>query len=207
MPFKVFNQGDEATAADVNNYLMKQAVATFPTAAARTTAIPSPTTGMVTARDDRLGVPEVWNGTAWLPLIANEVGFNKSIGSSVALNGSANSALAIPGSQVAWGTAVLIDATAKVTTASASYSNTVTLSCDVSGTSPAFYVQYPGDAVIASGLATFNVRCLVLFQTVAKGTAVTANFKLANAGGAGSGAVTWASLWGTVRMPGGVSSF
>ena len=52
MPRKVFVAGEILTAADVNTNLMDQAVMVFDDAAARTTAIPSPTEGMVTYLKD-----------------------------------------------------------------------------------------------------------------------------------------------------------
>jgi hypothetical protein len=65
MPRKTFVAGELATASDVNTYLMDQSVMTFASAAARTTAIPSPTEGMVTylEANDHLSV---YNGSAWI---------------------------------------------------------------------------------------------------------------------------------------------
>jgi hypothetical protein len=58
VPRKTFVAGEILTAADVNTNLMDQAVMTFADAAARTTALPSPSEGMVTylADVDRLQV-------------------------------------------------------------------------------------------------------------------------------------------------------
>ena len=66
MPRKTFTAGTLATASDVNTYLMDQSVMTFATPAARTTAIPTPTEGMVTfqASNDHL---TIYNGTDWIP--------------------------------------------------------------------------------------------------------------------------------------------
>lgn len=66
MPRKTFTAGTLATASDVNTYLMDQSVMTFATAAARNSAIPTPTEGMVTfqASNDHL---TVYNGTDWVP--------------------------------------------------------------------------------------------------------------------------------------------
>jgi len=69
MAYKEFTAGQEALAADVNTLYMQQTVARFPTAAARTAAIASPALNQLTMRDDRPGVIEKWNGSAW-----NEVG-------------------------------------------------------------------------------------------------------------------------------------
>lgn len=65
--FLTFTDGSILTAAQVNGYLMKQAVMYFATAAARTTAITSPEEGMVTYRADS-DVIEYYNGTAWVAI-------------------------------------------------------------------------------------------------------------------------------------------
>ena len=65
MPRKVFVAGEILTAADVNTNLMDQAVQRFADAAARTSAIPSPTEGM-TSYLDSLDRIEVYNGTSWV---------------------------------------------------------------------------------------------------------------------------------------------
>lgn len=64
---KVWAKAEVVNAADINTYLMNQANMTFATAAARTTAIPSPTQGMVTWRNDAAGPIklEYYNGSAW----------------------------------------------------------------------------------------------------------------------------------------------
>jgi hypothetical protein len=66
VPRKTFVAGEILTAADVNTNLMDQAVMTFADDAARTTALPSPSEGMVTylADSDALNV---WTGSAWIP--------------------------------------------------------------------------------------------------------------------------------------------
>ncbi len=45
MPFKVFAAGEKLTAADVNDYLAEQAIATFSSAGARNSAITAPLRG------------------------------------------------------------------------------------------------------------------------------------------------------------------
>jgi len=65
--FLTFVDGQVLTAAQVNGYLMKQAVMYFATAAARSSAITSPEEGMVTYRADA-DVIEFYNGTAWSEL-------------------------------------------------------------------------------------------------------------------------------------------
>lgn len=47
MGFKIWAVGEEVLAADFNDYVQEQVVATFPNAAARTAAIPAPLPGML----------------------------------------------------------------------------------------------------------------------------------------------------------------
>jgi hypothetical protein len=61
---KTFTAGEVLTAADVNGYLMDQSVMVFGGTAARGSAIPSPSEGMVTYRSDDNQL-EVYNGSAW----------------------------------------------------------------------------------------------------------------------------------------------
>jgi len=62
MPRKTFTPGEVLTASDVNTLLMDQSVMTFASSAARGSAIPSPTEGMVTYLEDSKNV-EVFDGT------------------------------------------------------------------------------------------------------------------------------------------------
>jgi len=66
MPRKTFTAGTLATASDVNTYLMNQSVMTFASPAARNTAIPSPTEGMLTYQESNDHLT-VYNGTDWIP--------------------------------------------------------------------------------------------------------------------------------------------
>lgn len=65
MPIKTFTDGTSLPASDLNGFLMNQTVMVFASAAARTTAIPSPTQGMVTYLSDSNSL-FVWNGSAWV---------------------------------------------------------------------------------------------------------------------------------------------
>jgi hypothetical protein len=67
MPRKVFTAGEVLAAADVNTYLMNQAVMTFAGTAARSSAIGSATEGMVTYLADT-DTFQFWNGTAYASL-------------------------------------------------------------------------------------------------------------------------------------------
>jgi hypothetical protein len=65
MPYKVFTAGEEALAADVNNYLMSQTVSRHASASARTAAIASPTKGQMTVLDTDVFDQQVYTGSAW----------------------------------------------------------------------------------------------------------------------------------------------
>jgi hypothetical protein len=65
MAYKTFANGFPLPASDLNNFLMNQSVIVFADAAARTTAIPSPVTGMLTYLEDT-NAYESWNGSAFV---------------------------------------------------------------------------------------------------------------------------------------------
>ena len=65
MPRKVFTAGEVLAAADVNEFLMDQAVQSFAGTAARGSAIPSPVEGMTTYLEDSDSV-EIHNGTSFV---------------------------------------------------------------------------------------------------------------------------------------------
>lgn len=64
MPHKIWVVGEEVLAADFNDYVQEQVIATFPTSSARGTAIPSPLKGMMTYIAD-VNRYEYWDGAAW----------------------------------------------------------------------------------------------------------------------------------------------
>jgi len=65
--YKNFTDGSVLTAAEVNTYLNEQSIMVFATAAARTSAITSPSEGMVTYQLDTNGL-YYYNGSAWVGL-------------------------------------------------------------------------------------------------------------------------------------------
>ena len=67
MPRKVFTAGEVLSASDVNSFLMDQMVQTFAGTAARGSALPSPTEGMVTYLADT-NTFQYWNGTAYVSI-------------------------------------------------------------------------------------------------------------------------------------------
>ena len=81
---KTFNSGDVLTSADVQGYLMDQAVMVFAGTAARGSAIPTPSAGMV-AYSTATGL-QVYNGSAWVDL---STGYGAGTGGSGTATGTA----------------------------------------------------------------------------------------------------------------------
>jgi hypothetical protein len=67
MPRQVFDAGEVLSATDVNNFLMNQMVMTFAGTAARGSAIPTPTEGMLTYLADT-DTFQYYNGTTFVAL-------------------------------------------------------------------------------------------------------------------------------------------
>lgn len=67
MPSKTWISGESLVAADMNSYLQNQVVSTWSTAAARNTAIPTPTVGMMSFLNDVQSL-QVFVGIAWKTL-------------------------------------------------------------------------------------------------------------------------------------------
>lgn len=68
MTRKTFIAGQPLTASEVNTYLMTQAVQTYADAAARTTAIPTPTEGQIVYLNDVNQFQASHGGTTWYPI-------------------------------------------------------------------------------------------------------------------------------------------
>ena len=68
MSFKTFATGEKLLAADVNSYLMQQAVMYFASSTARGSAITSPVEGMVAYLEDS-NTYTFYNGSAWNDLL------------------------------------------------------------------------------------------------------------------------------------------
>lgn len=66
---KTFVAGAVLTASDVNTYLMDQTVMRFATASARSTALPTPSEGMMSYLDSTNAV-EVYDGSSWTSINA-----------------------------------------------------------------------------------------------------------------------------------------
>jgi hypothetical protein len=65
MPFRIFAAGEVLTAANVNDYLAEQAVATFAGTAARSSAIASPTEGQLSYLQDTDQLA-YYDGSSWV---------------------------------------------------------------------------------------------------------------------------------------------
>jgi hypothetical protein len=70
--FKTFVDLDILTAAEVNDFLMTQAVMVFADSTARTTALPTPSEGMVTYLADT-NVLEKYSGASWVDITADSI--------------------------------------------------------------------------------------------------------------------------------------
>ena len=75
---KVFTAGEVLEASEVNGYLMDQAVMVFADSAARTTAIPSPSEGMLTYLQDTNAL-EVFTGSVFEAVGGGAGGFENSL--------------------------------------------------------------------------------------------------------------------------------
>jgi len=65
---KTFVAGEVLLAQELNDYLMDQSVMNFATDAARSSAIPTPTEGMLTLTKDNDEI-DYYNGSAWVPAL------------------------------------------------------------------------------------------------------------------------------------------
>jgi hypothetical protein len=82
MPRKVFTAGEVLAAADVNEFLMDQAVQSFAGTAARGSAIPSPVEGMVTYLED-IDDLRTYTGSSWVSPFALTHIKTQTIGNAV----------------------------------------------------------------------------------------------------------------------------
>lgn len=89
MPYKDFTVGQVLTSAEVDNFLMRQAVMVFDTATERGTALGTAVSeGMVTYRKDA-DVLEQYNGTAWVPAGVDSFTTTGTAGNLLVSNGTA----------------------------------------------------------------------------------------------------------------------
>ena len=89
MPYKDFTVGQVLTSAEVDEYLMRQTVMVFDSAAERGTALGTALVeGMVTYRKDG-DVVEQYNGTAWSPVGVDSFTTIGTAGNLLISNGTA----------------------------------------------------------------------------------------------------------------------
>jgi hypothetical protein len=71
---KTFVAGEILIAQDVNEYLMDQTVMNFASSAARSSAIPTPTQGMISYQTNTDAI-EAYNGSNWVTRVSKSVPF------------------------------------------------------------------------------------------------------------------------------------
>jgi hypothetical protein len=89
---KTFVAGEVLTAQDVNDYLMDQTVMTFASSAARSSAIPTPTQGMISYQTDTDAI-EAYDGSNWVTRVSKSVPFAMAGGTAAPVWTSSATAL------------------------------------------------------------------------------------------------------------------
>jgi len=138
---KTFVAGEILIAQDVNEYLMDQTVMNFASSAARSSAIPTPTQGMVSYQKDTDAI-EAYDGSNWVTRVSTSVPFATSCGGitvSYSASTAANAAVTFPAGRFTETPIVTISST--TASALSRSSNASVQSVSTSGfTANAFYV-------------------------------------------------------------------
>lgn len=108
MPYKSWSVNEEVFAADFNNYVQKQVVATFPTSATRTTSLAGPQLNQLSMLDTAPGAIDYWNGNAWAPVKGSVAAAQVAAGESTASGSYVDLATVGPAVSLVTGTSVLL---------------------------------------------------------------------------------------------------
>lgn len=190
---KTFTAGEVLTAANVNGFLMDQSVMVFADAAARTTAIPSPTEGMVTYLSDTNAL-EFFNGASFAPV--SNPGDITSVTAGTALTGggtegdvtldvdiSAINPITTEGDVIVGGTGGIFDRLAIGTTGQILQSDGTTLSYVTPDSSPDDIITTQGDLIIGDASANAARIGIGAADTVLTSDGTTATWEAAGGGG------------------------
>jgi hypothetical protein len=198
--YRTFAAGEVATSSNVMNYLMKQAVMSFATAAARTAAISAPEEGMFSYQQDT-DTYYMYTGAAWL-VVASGLGWqgwtptwSGSTSNPTLNNGTLAASYLQVGKTVrfrinlTWGSttaagsgaygftlplAPIADQTASAVVADASAATRYACSAWLTAASGVFRVLPPTDAGSAGLAGTVPVALAVGDQIIISGTYETA---------------------------------
>ena len=167
--YKVWAAGDVLAAADVNGYLMDQAVMVFDTSGARGSAIGTATEGMVTYLKDTNNL-EFWSGSAWTTVGLDPYTVTASTATAYSLEASdaggalqftAGTAVVTVGTATAFSAGQKVDILADSTDFTISAGTGVTFSgAGTSGTAISFTPGEQYEAVTVIGLGSNAYRII-----------------------------------------------
>jgi hypothetical protein len=201
MAYKTFVAGEEALAADVNSYLMGQAVPRFTSAAQRTSQLAAPVVNQLSILDSGKGIPEFWNGSAWVPLgIAYEKFFTVAPNTLLAAGDTTVTTFTTPHAGY-----LVANAIARIEPGSAG-GTTVVLVSFSNGSVPApSAAPVELAALLAPNAYRASIPCVGTWNAVPAGTAVTLKVYIQSSSGPGS-EIRVAQVSGSVRLMTGVIS-
>lgn len=163
---KVFTAGEVLTAANTNGYLMDQSVMVFAGTAARSSAIGTPSAGMLSYRTDGT-VYEYYNGSSWIGLedfgiVSVSAAYTAVAGidnSSIVVTGTAAVTITIPDVLITGNSLNIIRDTSGTVTIAAGTGVTSWAGIGTAGTAVTFKIdqQYNGAQVIKTAASTYRV--------------------------------------------------